>query len=125
MLAISLGEDWLANLKFTKGTDINKHISELRQLCMAAHDMGANISENCFIITIIKSLPASWDSVTANFYSATSSADLIACIALFEERCKMCEGSMALAQAMAASTPKTNPNRSTIKCDNCGKLGHT
>ncbi|KAJ8468724.1 hypothetical protein ONZ45_g17140 [Pleurotus djamor] len=117
----------LARRKFfraqcVEGTSIEEHIRTLRSYQEELHGLGQKIEDPEFSITLLTSLPESWNSFISAIDSSAleKSAPLIARI-LEEDRRLQSKPGADTALSAAHRKPKYNPN---VTCYNCGKRGH-
>ncbi|KAJ8522799.1 hypothetical protein ONZ45_g628 [Pleurotus djamor] len=117
----------LAHRKFfraqcVEGMSIEEHIRMLRSYQEELHGLGQKIEDPEFSITLLTTLPESWNSFISAIDSSTleKSAPLIARILEEDYRLQSKPGADTALSA-AHRKPKYNPN---VTCYNCGKRGH-
>lgn len=117
LIGLVLAKRQMYRKECAEGTSIDEHIREMRTIYWSLIALGEPMTDRDFAITILMSLPISWNPfIAATNYENLRSDTLIARI-LEEERRVNAQGGTDTALA----TTKKNPN---IKCYSCGKKGH-
>src|ERR1700761_6067985 len=130
VIAIVLLRRQLSRLHCEDGGDIEEHIRALTNLHSKLAAQGTKLSEEEYSITLLTSLPDSWDSFTSGIDTAslTDSKKLVARI-LKQDRCRKAkpysDEVVLLAhhqkQHSHGKQSKFNPK---ITCYGCGRIGH-
>eukprot|EP00794_Sanderia_malayensis_P011646 gene11646-12844_t len=120
----------------SEGDKMIDHINKLRSLAEQLDSVGAPISEEDQVMTLLSSLPDSYENLIVALESRSDdlSMEFVTARLLHEER-KRCEASVCLGDAMekalvaTRATPSSQKQRSKPgnkkgKCFNCGIKGH-
>eukprot|EP00794_Sanderia_malayensis_P010763 gene10763-11913_t len=118
------------------GDKMIDHINKLRSLAEQLDSVGAPISEEDQVMTLLSSLPDSYENLIVALESRSDdlSMEFVTARLLHEER-KRCEASVCLGDAMekalvaTRATPssqkqRSKPGNKKSKCFNCGIKGH-
>lgn len=123
----------LARRKFYRaecapGGNIEEHVRMMRVYQEELNTLGQKILDADFAMTLLTSLPESWNSFIASIEitDQTKSTDIIARI-LQEDRRQtqgIGSGDLALVVKGKSPKPKSSADKSKIECFYCKKLGH-
>ena len=70
-------EQELRNLIYTNNDNFPNHITNLRYRLTHTRSLGADITDNSFIVIVLNSLPCSWDPVVASIQKDISVNEVI------------------------------------------------
>jgi hypothetical protein len=121
----------LQNAKCGENDDLRLHFSTLNRMQEELASMGAPLQNDEFCNIICGSLPMSYSTTLASFFTAArlvnarySAADLCALLEQEYDRRIILSGSEGATALSATKATSINPSRSGKRCNNCRRLGH-
>lgn len=113
-------------IRYTNGTDLSEHFSNLRKAWKIVNGQGGKIDDAAFRMIVLGSMPKEWNIIVSTLHSVKTSAEVIAQLTLHgmlldRDRPVVTTPIQALATSQQGRTP-----RSTEVCTNpvCKRIGH-
>ncbi|KAF5381397.1 hypothetical protein D9615_008422 [Tricholomella constricta] len=125
-LGLLNAESALADLQYSEGGDIDAHFAALRTAWNNANAQGADIKDAKFRMIVLKSMPVAWAILISTLAHIPTSTAIITHLTLHATLVRAKAGPATSQSAQALSTQsRRNVRNPHLKCDNCGRLGHT